>query len=400
MDIPLYATLCGEVKVRTLDRLFASFGVKHAYALGFLDNLVKEKEDYIRFFERGVEESISIFEKQLDKTMNESEYQVLITPLIMDFDCVPLVETNVNGISGVEAQLKHLLDSIASSPINNDKLKVCPFIGFDLRKLEIEGEFSKFKNIWKEYAQPISGDGDISKLKSGNVIGIKLYPPIGFNPYPEEESKKKKYINFYNWCLKENIPLTVHCQEGSYNAGNTQREVNRNAHPINWKRLFDENPSLRNLRVNFAHFGGEKGLEDMFDPWRLRAKGIDKKSWTYYLVKLLQKYPNTYADISAYDFADGGASKNFAELIDYSWAGKFGAANYKLTDKLLWGSDVPMVISSSSYKGENGKGSYSSLFNKFLNTVYMSSKLNSTEKQRIIEQMTVANPKHFLKIKV
>jgi len=125
------------------------------------------------------------------------------------------------------------------------------------------------------------------------------------------------------------------------------------------------------LNINFAHFGGEDGLEDMID------KNIDETSWTYYLVKLLKRYPNTYADISAFDFADKDACKNLKKTLGLDKKGKFDKeGDYKLKEKLLWGSDVPMVISGASFfdkakqRNKNkGNAEYRHLYDRFTNLV-------------------------------
>lgn len=97
------------------------------------------------------------------------------------------------------------------------KIKICPFIGFDLRKLDDENGLEYIKNLWEKYSDKKNKNAPIDKLISGKVLGIKIYPPIGFSPYPSNKLYRKKYLEFYKWCCKEDIPLTVHCQEGSFN---------------------------------------------------------------------------------------------------------------------------------------------------------------------------------------
>ncbi len=46
-------------------------------------------------------------------------------------------------------------------------------------------------------------------------------------------------------------------------------------------------------------FGKRRSAEES-----LVRKFVIRRGWAYHLMKLLKLYPNTYADISAYDFTD------------------------------------------------------------------------------------------------
>ena len=378
VDIPLYATLQGKVEMGTLKRLVGSFAVGGALLAGVGDNILEGKEEFIRFFERSIEDNIKWLSLQVRNTAPDKN--ILMTPLVMDFDPVHQVSDSSLNEPTVEDQLNRLLTAIHNTKNSCHNVSFCPFIGFDLRKLDEPKEkigLLKMQELWKTYGTT-SKERSTEPLKSGSVFGIKLYPPIGFNPNPLENDKKKRYIEFYEWCCKENIPLTTHCQgaSGSFSVGKKSRVVNKITHGKNWWHLFETNPEIKNLRINFAHFGGEEGIEDLID-WL----GVDKDSWTFYLIKLLKKFPNTYADISAYDFSDSDACENLIKLLEKDAEGSFNEeGKYELSGKLLWGSDVPMVISSNAYRkggSKNGISEYKHLYRKFEETVSISKKMTS-----------------------
>ena len=381
VDIPLYATLQGKVEMGTLKRLIASFAVGGGMLFGFGENILEKNEEFIRFFERSIEDNIKWFYAQLKDVAEDK--RIIITPLIMDFDKIHLTSTTLKEPSVVD-QLKRLIEAINNTRNECPNLRIYPFIGYDCRKLENHNGLDEIQKIWNSYRIKTS-----EKLKSGDVLGIKLYPPIGFNPNPSDQHKKKKYLEFYKWCCNEGIPLTTHCQSatGSYSVGKRNREINKITHSKNWWYLFKENPEIHNLRINFAHFGGEDGVEDLID-WY----GIDRDSWTYYLIRLLKHYPNTYSDISAYDFSDEKAIDNLVKIHEMDEDRKFeeeNSSNYKLVDKFLWGSDIPMVISSNSYRQggvKNGVAEYRHLYRKFKRTLLP------------IKKMTCSNPVEFLNL--
>ena len=127
--------------------------------------------------------------------------------------------------------------------------------------------------------------------------------------------------------------------------------------PGNWRQVLEFSPQLSKLRLNFGHFGGDMGtkmvvpmrdrgemedFEDWVAPKKPRAKG-----WTFEIVEMLKQYPNTYADISAFAFQDKVAGAALMWLLAFDENGFFdqdGGSNHKLQDKLMWGSDYPMIL--------------------------------------------------------
>ena len=108
----------------------------------------------------------------------------------------------------------------------------------------------------------------------------------------------------------------------------------------------------------------------------------------------------SYADISAYDYSKKEHRNNLVKIFEKDEENKFGDG-HRLVDKLLWGSDVPMVISGKSYrKGSKNRGEskYKYYFGGFLKAINSSSRLSISQKNMIIKNMTEVNPKKFLRI--
>lgn len=405
VDIPMFLTLADKIKMGTIGRLKVAAGAliylpKLIADKNFLKNTLDGHKEFVLFFERSLNRNVEVMLKEIREHLKANpdtpdNTEILITPLVMDFDVLLEQEmpAQVGKEPSVREQYKRLSKAIASPIIQNiPNTKVCPFVGFDLRKLHnaTNSKLDGFKAFWT--ANNTLGKSSLSELESGRLLGIKLYPPIGFNPYPK--ILPDKFREFYTWCCEQDIPLTVHCQKGSYSAGKEKENLDMNTTPMNWKRLFKD-PDLRKLRINFAHFGGETGTDDMFEPFR-----TDKDSWTFILIKLLKNHPNTYADISAYNYAKRKHRNDLVKIFEKDAMNEFGDG-YKLADKLLWGSDVPMVISDKSYREgfkAKGKSEYKHYFNGFLHSINSSKKLTAPQKATIINNMTEINPKNFLRI--
>jgi len=245
VDIPLYETLMGKVEMGTLKRLITAFGVGSIIALGFADNALESKEEFIRFFERSIENNLKWLAGQVKKALPDDVKKILITPLVMDFDI--LHEKNSALLPGtkVEEQLDRLIEAIEDTKADCNGIIFCPFMGFDLRKLENEKGFLKLQKAWQTYGIRKS-DRENRNIEPGKVLGIKLYPPIGFNPYPGNNALIDQYNEFYTWCAMQKIPITTHCQNaaGSYSVGIKKSKVNKMTHAKNWWRLFDSFPSV------------------------------------------------------------------------------------------------------------------------------------------------------------
>ena len=142
-------------------------------------------------------------------------------------------------------------------------------------------------------------------------IGVKLYPPMGFQPFGNASLKSKDFpphlagkpyargfgkaldralLRLYDLCIKHDFCIMVHTAPTQHAAaGYDQR-----AHPKHWHPVLAM-PKYANLRVNLAHCGGfelaENGKIDFTSP----------KSWHHHVGKVLTGNRNAYADLSHFD---------------------------------------------------------------------------------------------------
>lgn len=429
VDIPVYETLDGKVSMNTAVKLLGAMSASGALLSGFAQKKIHDYKDFVQFFERSQKENIRTLAYEMNKYLPE-ELKVVI-PLVMDFDCVrqtcgqeckpcidercslflvpdPSIAQDPSSSEQLD-RLTHSIESMTKSLASADgkMVKLFPFIGFDLRKLTPQNStaLSELKILWQKVGVTLAErQQGFAKIPNGKVLGIKLYPPIGFNPYPGEPTALAAYKEFYEWCIAEHIPITVHCQAGSYSAGRKKRDVNNDTHARNWCRLFEDwdsgkiqsSQDIKELRINFAHFGGEDGLEDMLDGWRV--DGIDEKSWTYAIVDLLTKYPHTYSDLSAFDWSDKEAVKNLRDLLEMDKNSRFGGQRYAVARKLLWGSDIPMILDSKAYyrntDRDNEQG-YRYLVENYRKAVGKNH-IVGDQGENIITHMTATAPAEFL----
>ena len=413
-----------------------------------LNKILAQHRGFITFFEREISENIKHLTDEINSALTIPTYKKrerILCPLIMDFEKIPEAshERLSNQVSRLLTTLRQpdvlkILSQVGESGV---PYKILPFLGLDLRRFksknikieQINSEVIKFLNKHNVSFKSAADRKDLDKLENGDVIGIKLYPPIGFDPYPEDPVLRGKYIKVFEYFNKKEIPFTVHCQKGSYQPNSvTGKDLENFTTPSNWEKVLAEIPDLR---INFAHFGGEDSVKrtvrwenDKDDSTnKFPFYGINGSTWTYTIIKLLKKYKNTYADISAFDYADRDALLALSWLLTLddnrvNWqsaprmesrrlfehaSGKLKSlGNYALKDKLLWGSDYPMMLGNEEFSN------YKKLLSSFYKAIdvrtinhkekgapmdeFPYSKGKFPNKKDLWERLTNSNPKRFL----
>jgi predicted TIM-barrel fold metal-dependent hydrolase len=336
-DIPLY---------RMMEQAIDDHSNLGTYALLFLvpfinaQEKIKDYKTFISYFEsepqQNVARMVTEFADARKPYPELSADNVVLTPVIMDFD--------INGrVTKLNAQVARLKTAANANPDKNTK--ILPFLGIDPRR-GVNGAAGLIKS---NDVRSVKERGGYENTTNGDFIGIKLYPPLGFDVYPD--NNPEPYLAVYRLLADRGLPITVHCQEGSLNLID-KNVANEYTHPRNWEEVLKKCPDLR---INFAHFGSEDEVErtimyvtETNEPLPSGAiPNINTKTWTYSIIRMLKQYPNAYSDISAFDFANDPAVTALNWLLYLDKSGQlFNAPNaqYKLEDKLLWGSDYPMPL--------------------------------------------------------
>ncbi len=334
---------------------------------------VKKFREFIQFFESEPKQNVLRVTGQLKDSLEQlgvEAERVIMTPLIMDFDAGGKVDKLLPQVERLVAASKYA-----------EGVTILPFVGIDPRRLLTTGPMASagsdgdqravspatVRKRWKEFLDvnlvkgigARGGWGQLGKkIRSGHLVGVKLYPPLGFDVLPQQDLRLRDcHLEIYRELAHRKLPVTVHCQENSFELASSHQVAMDFTKPGNWRQVLEFSSQLSQLRLNFGHFGGDIGtkmvvpmrnrgemedFEDWVAPKKPRAKG-----WTYEIVAMLKQYPNTYADISAFAFQDKVAAAALMWLLAFDENGFFdqdGASNYKLQDKLMWGSDYPMIL--------------------------------------------------------
>ncbi len=410
-DVPIYPTLKGMLPVKSI----LAFG---ATLQGVAETALAQVKPMIQFFESRRGENLEKYAGQIwrDAKICEAYDGVILTPLVMDFS---LIEDSREHLYD---QTERLLNAISTQQVmlGLHKTRVFPFIGFDLRHLDTCSDPGQVPaKLHREMNYLFDLDGytvptDIEAIENGTILGIKLYPPIGFSPYPADLNLRPIYSEFFRRVSEKGVPVTVHCQSfdsGSYRPGDvTEANVDIYTDPRNWLAVLKTH---KHLKINFAHFGGDVIFRNTFfkasQPYACEPK---KDTWVWNIIELLKKYPRTYADVSAFDFKDKNCTDTFGIMLILDETGLLDpyfemdeeiGRLFPLKEKILWGSDIPMVIQS-------WKDSYADMyaaFRQMLNlerarlnlrnsSQYGGVKMKMPDPDDLLERFVSINPERFL----
>jgi len=409
-DIPIYPTIMGYIPVNTFLLLGLSIRQVAVKAL-------QKFKPFIQFFERSRYRNLERYAPDILACASKENFdQIILTPLVMDFSKL------TDSVEEVSDQLVELLSAInhAKPILSKNKTKVLPFFGLDLRhfndcenthaiKQKIDAlSMGNFDFQWNK-KQKTTG-----KIINGTIPGFKLYPSIGFSPFPKKKKERDRYMNFYRLCADSGIPITVHCQSissGSYkSAADSIETLNGYLNPVNWSNVLK---TVENLKINLAHFGGDKVLRNTFLNQQTYPRKRPAKTWTWEIVKMLKRYPNTYADISAFNFNVQSWLDALGVMLILDENGFYDAfvenptgQLHKLSDKILWGSDWPMVI-------DDWKDRYQQLYDKFKESLAFkrifaekikqsvdfgskAGEITLPDSRQVLEKIVSLNPQRFL----
>ena len=342
-SIPIINNLVSWVAGSKLNRILNLLSIMDRSIGDFL--LLIEEKDYKPLYNNG---KIRI---------NNTDYdRIILTPLMMDFGEKKFIDPKLKAKIWYEKpphkpiadQVIDLFNGIKDY-YKESELKlfeIYPFLGINTKNYDMETKDGKtgLVDLLNKYFSSFGSDkiserhnklkekmgkfnGNIDKLGNYSFAGIKVYPPLDFDPYPEkpknerEEKQLEKVKYLYSFCESKSIPITTHSATGGFNV--LPKKLSRvYADPGKWEKVLSDYPKLK---LNLAHFGGQIK----------NTKGFRK------IIEFISdKDKQVYTDFSCLCFNDNDYKK-LKKLIGED----------KIRDKILFGSDFMInLMGTESYK--------------------------------------------------
>ncbi len=333
----------------------------------FLKEKVKRASNLLSAMENDVTDFFLITEYFLKKNGQELRIgdtafnKIVLTPLLMDFGCKdmksdafynrapqkPIAEQVVDVFNGIKDYCRYKLvlndDGIDydADTKENKLFEIYPFLGINTKNYKLQGVDALFDKYFKEYKHDHQSlydrmgtfEGDIDDMKSNFFAGVKVYPPLGFDPWPGNNAEElDKVMCLYRHCCKKNIPITTHCSDGGFSLVDEAKEFTS---PEKWRTVLS-NKEFSGLRLNFAHFGRQGR----------RWYGAGNHDWENMIVSLIaSRDNNVYADFS-YRGCEDGYYDGLNKLMDKQPE----KDRELLKQRILFGSDFMInLLDSDSY---------------------------------------------------
>ncbi|MGI6433531.1 MAG: amidohydrolase family protein [Sphaerochaetaceae bacterium] len=166
--------------------------------------------------------------------------------------------------------------------------------------------------------------------------GVKLYPPLGTNPWPEDEDELKKMRFVYEFCLEHDLGIITHCDDQGFRAV-SPKLAQQYTNPASWKPVFAEYPLLR---VDFAHYGRQYSPIGKSPLHLLLDRPFTTDPWFVALMELIGTYEHIYADFSF----SGTRAEFYEQLHTYLNQLEDQQLAEKIRHRSMFGSDFSVNL--------------------------------------------------------
>ena len=268
--------------------------------------------------------------------------RIILSPLLMDFSqAQSTIDRLYYNFPAYDKITPYALDTAAAVEAYYEKspeglFEFYPFIGInpavhsaDFLKSHLE-RFVDTSHVM----HPLHRSKDRERI----FFGIKLYPPLGFNPWPQDREELAKVRYLYDFAMRNRIPIITHCDDQGFK-GVDPIDAWKYTDPAAWKTVLENYPSLI---IDFAHVGRQYAVNTgsrLIDTVQARIKKLPESEWFYTLMDMIRTYDNVYTDISF-----TGCYRDFyPKFLNYlSQVSSEGRT--KIEDRILFGSDFSVNL--------------------------------------------------------
>jgi len=188
-------------------------------------------------------------------------------------------------------------------------------------------------------------DGTVVREKhtKKRFYGLKFYPPLGFDAWPNDKKERAKIKVIYEFCTKNNVPCITHCDDQGFRILPSKNAWSL-TEPNHYRAALEEYPTLK---IDFAHFGWQYSPQAKVSLSALAAQAeqLPSSPWFYQITELIKLFPNVYSD-----FSFSGTNPSFYTELKNYLDGQNEQDRKSLMGKMLFGSDYSInLLKMESY---------------------------------------------------
>lgn len=254
-----------------------------------------------------------------------------LVPLVMDFSPVPhdfqiksyyTSEKQEKILSYARQTLEGIAQYHASHP--DGMLRFFPFIG-----IHPEAHDARFiEDLLNTYLG--------AKTQPRLFYGVKLYPPLGTDPWPSDSDKREKVELIYRFCVEHAVPIVTHCDDQGFRGVSVKLAMQYTS-PAAWRPVLEHYPDLH---IDFAHYGRQYSLLGKPALRSLLENNFTSDPWFTQIIELMHTYEHVYAD-----FSFSGTDQKFYEQL-YTFINALDDADLasNILERSLFGSDFAVNL--------------------------------------------------------
>lgn len=266
--------------------------------------------------------------------------RVLVVPLVMDFAEEPESDPSIwydrQPPKDILRQVRDLLEGIAHYRRARPEglLDIRPFIGLNTARHDRAALESILRAAFEGYRPGLGPAREAfsamarwdGSWKANVFAGVKLYPPLGFDPFPDSGEEREKADFLFDFCESRGLPVVTHCDDMGFRDLPLE-EAWRLTSPERWRPRLERNPALR---LDFAHFGMQYAFH--------LGQG-QRHEWTDAIIDLMRSHEGVYADV-----AFNGCEPSYYDHLLSIMAKEAPRSGDLLSRRLLFGSDFAINL--------------------------------------------------------
>lgn len=326
------------------------------------NNLLNTLENTLTAFERPIGETFAMMEDDLEGMFTSSEKEkygpvlpyihmgklsirgmefekMLMIPLVMDFSQDQSENDRLYySLPALDRITKYAQDTIEGMREyyrrHPDGLfEFYPFLGIDPR---LHSQ-SFMENILERYVNTSHVFHKDHTVPDKPFYGIKVYPPLGFCPWPNDRETLEKHRYLYSFCEKNRVPIITHCDDQGFR-GVSAEEAWRITDPAVWRTVLENYPDLV---IDFAHYGKQYAYatRNNMQSLAMRIKKMPDSPWFHTIISLIKDFRGVYADVSF----SGCAEEFYKEFRTYLEE-KDEKTRALILSRTLFGSDFSVNL--------------------------------------------------------